>query len=139
VEDLWITDLAELYARLDQEVAAGGARCELSGRCCDFPRSEHVLYASGLEGDYAQAAAGGVIPAAASGTCPWFVEGRCGLRAGRPMGCRIYFCDPSWADEMTTVYETFHAELKQLHERHGRSYVYARFVDDMAARREGSA
>ena len=138
MEDPWKTDLAELYARVDEKVAAGGARCELSGRCCDFPTSDHVLYASGLEGDYAVAAVDGAIPPAASGTCPWFVDGLCGLRDGRPMGCRIYFCDPSWADEMTVVYETFHAELKQLHERHGRSYVYGPFVDDMAARREAA-
>ena len=139
MESAWKADLRQLYARLDEVVAAGGARCELSGRCCDFPTSEHVLYASALEGEYALDAAEGHVPPAAEGCCPWFAEGRCSLRDGRPMGCRIYFCDPSWADDMSAIYERFHGELKQLHERHGREYSYGRFVDDMAARRGGSS
>ena len=121
--------LAALYARLDAELAARNPRCELSGRCCDFPRSGHRLYASGLEADFAVAAAGGVVPDAPSGLCPWHVEGRCTQRRGRPLGCRVYFCDPAFADEMPHVYERFHAELRALHELHGLDYEYREFVE----------
>lgn len=121
--------LQELYARVDAAVSARNPRCELSGRCCDFPRSGHRLYATDLESAFAVRARGGVVPAAASGLCPWWVDGRCANREGRPLGCRLYFCDPGWEHEMTAAYERWHAELKALHERHGLPYRYAPFVD----------
>jgi hypothetical protein len=122
-------ELADLYARVDAEIAAANPRCELSGRCCDFPRSGQRLYATGPETAYALAAAGGTAPPAPSGLCPWWVDGRCSNRAGRPLGCRTYFCDPDWADAMPHVYERYHAELRALHERHDLTYRYAPFVD----------
>lgn len=120
-------ELAALYARVDAEIAAANPRCELSGRCCDFPRSGHRLFATDLEAAHAAAAAGGV-PAAPSGLCPWWVDGRCANRAGRPLGCRVYFCDPAWEPAMSAVYERWHAELQSLHARHGLPYRYAEFV-----------
>ena len=121
--------LAELYARVDARVAAASPRCQMSGRCCDFPTSDHELYATDLERDYAVAMAGGAVPAVASGRCPWYVEGLCRLRDGRPLGCRVYFCDPDWAEAMPSVYEDFHRELGALHARFDVTYRYGRFVD----------
>jgi hypothetical protein len=120
--------LRDFYARVDAEIAARAPRCELSGRCCDFPTSGHRLYATDVESDYAVAAAG-TVPDAPSGLCPWHVEGICRNREGRPLGCRVYFCDPAYADEMPLMYERFHAELRALHEQHGEDYRYAPFVD----------
>ena len=60
-----LAELAALYARVDVQIAAANPRCELSGRCCDFPRSSHRLFATDLETAYAAATAGSV-PAAAS-------------------------------------------------------------------------
>jgi hypothetical protein len=121
--------LAGLYARVDAEIAARNPRCELSGRCCDFPRSGQRLYASALESAFAVDTAGGAAPDAPSGLCPWHVEGRCTHRQGRPLGCRVYFCDPGFAAEMPDVYERYHAELRALHEEHGVPYTYAPFVE----------
>lgn len=128
-------ELAALLARVDAEIAARNPRCELSGRCCDFPRSGHRLFATRLEATFAVDAAGGVPPAP-SGLCPWWVDGRCANRAGRPLGCRVYFCDPAWEPAMPEVYERWHAELRALHERHGLPYAYAEFC---AAVREAGA
>ena len=122
-------DLQRLMARVDAAVSAHAPRCELSGRCCDFPASGHELWATALETAYAVARAGGAVPAAASGRCPWHVDGLCTHREGRPLGCRLYFCDPAWAATMPALYERFHAELAALHERHGVTYAYRRFVD----------
>ncbi len=127
-------ELAALYARLDAEIAAHEPRCGLSGRCCDFPRSGQRLFATQPEAAYALQAAGGRAPPAPSGLCPWWADGRCANRSGRPLGCRIYFCDPAWEPEMPRVYERYHAELKALHARHGLAYRYEPFVDTV---REG--
>lgn len=121
--------LAALYARLDAEVTAAAPRCQMSGRCCDFPTSGHRLMASTLETAYARDRAGGAVPDAPSGLCPWHVEGTCRLRDGRPLGCRVYFCDPAWAERMPRVYETYHRAVRALHERHGVPYRYETFVD----------
>jgi len=121
--------LSELYARVDEVLAEARPRCEMSGRCCDFPTSDHQLWATDLESAHALECAGGVVPDAPSGLCPWHVEGTCRLRDGRPLGCRLYFCDPSWADSMAAVYERFHAELKALHTGADIPYSYRPFVE----------
>jgi Fe-S-cluster containining protein len=121
--------LSALYERVGAVVQAASPRCEMSGRCCDFPVSEHRLYASDLETEYAVAAAGGKVPPTTSGQCPWYVDGLCQNRKGRPLGCRVYFCDPAWEEGMPLVYERFHAELRVLHDEHALTYSYRLFVD----------
>ncbi len=121
--------LAALYGRVDAEISARNPRCELSGRCCDFPTSGHRLYASSLESAFAVATASAGVPDAPSGLCPWHVEGRCTQRQGRPLGCRVYFCDPGFADEMPAVYERYHAEVRALHDEFGIAYEYRPFVE----------
>jgi len=127
----WLAALEALYARLDEEIAAAGPRCALSGRCCDFSAGGHRLMASTLETAYARARAGGRVPEAGSGTCPWHVDGLCTLRDGRPLGCRVYFCDPAYSGPMPRLYEAYHSELRALHERHGVPYRYGAFVEDV--------
>lgn len=140
-------ELTALYARVDAVLADARPRCEMSGRCCDFPNTDHELWSSALELAYARRHAPGAAPAEASGgatdlspvssavppapsgQCPWYVEGTCRNREGRPLGCRLYFCDPAWAPAMPQVYERFHEELKALHEAAGVPYGYHRFVD----------
>ena len=121
--------LRELYVRLDADVAAAAPRCEMSGRCCDFPTSGQRLMASTLETAYARERAGGSVPDAPSGLCPWHVEGTCRLRDGRPLGCRVYFCDPGYSDLMPRLYETYHRAVRALHERYGVAYRYETFVE----------
>lgn len=134
-----VDELSALYRRVDEQLAARRPRCELSGRCCDFPTSGTQLWASTLEVAHALAAAQGEVPAAPPALCPWWQGGLCHLREGRPLGCRLYFCDPDWADEMAPTYERFHDELRRLHERHGVAYVYRRFVDAAAEARVPAA
>ncbi|MCB9899419.1 MAG: hypothetical protein H6825_15540 [Planctomycetes bacterium] len=123
--------LSELYAEVEAEVARHRPRCEMSGRCCDFEAHGHELWSSALETAYARDAAGGVVPEAPSSRCPWHVDGLCRLRDGRPLGCRLYFCDPAWTDTMPAIYERFHARLVALHAEHGVPYGYERFVESV--------
>jgi Fe-S-cluster containining protein len=125
-------ELAALYRRVDRVVADGNPRCEMSGRCCDFPTSGQRLYATDLETGHAVARAGGVPGGVVAGSCAWYQEGLCRNREGRPLGCRLYFCDPTWEGAMSEHYERFHAELRALHERHGLAYRYRLFVDALA-------
>jgi len=65
--------------------------------------------------------------------CPYQEGTKCTAREGRPLGCRIYFCDEnsqSWQEE---VYEKYHAQLKALHEQYQVPY---RYLEWRAALRE---
>ncbi len=132
----WRSRLADLYASVEKRTDEVRPTCNLSGRCCDFPKTDHELWSSGLELSYAIEKAGGVVPESSSGSCPWYVGGMCSLREGRPLGCRLYFCDESWAQEMGAAYEKYHGELMKLHEEAGIPYRYERFVDGVARARE---
>lgn len=135
--DAVLAGVGAVYARVEALLAERRPRCEMSGRCCDFENSDHQLWASDIEVEYAKSAAGGVVPDAPAGLCPWWRSGLCTLREGRPLGCRLYFCDPSWTHEMEGVYERFHAELQDVHKAEGRLYSYRLFVD--AVRETGPA
>src|SRR5262249_11683593 len=48
-------------------------------------------------------------------TCPWQdIHGRCTARESRPLGCRIFFCDPTYEQHAPELSEMFLGRLKQL-------------------------
>jgi len=146
--------LRGLYADLDAELAALAPRCELSGRCCDFERSGLTLFATDLELSHLLRAAppppGPAVAAAADAAgggeprlCPWWRGGLCHAREGRPLGCRVYFCDPSRAAALEEISMRYHARLKRLHDGTGGGgavpYRYAPFVARVRALLAGRA
>jgi hypothetical protein len=120
-------ELAELYARLDAEVARLAPVCRISGRCCRFREYGHTLFLSAPEADYLLSGASPAVrPLDDGATCPWQDEhGRCTAREARPLGCRVYFCDPAYQDEAPALSERFIAGLKRLADRHGLAWDYA--------------
>ena len=56
--------------------------------------------------------------------CPYQVGGLCTARQGRPLGCRVYFCDENAQAWQSEVYEKYHAKLKAVHEKFGVAYRY---------------
>lgn len=143
--------LRDLYARVDQAVAARAPRCDASGRCCRFNSYDHLLYVTGLEVawflhaakdrpvdvGYAAEAAGVrlpvVSPRAWPDGCLWQVDGLCSAHLIRPLGCRIYFCEKGTEDWQSETYERFQAELRRLHERLGIPYAYLEWRGAIAA------
>ncbi|MFT7464026.1 MAG: Fe-S-cluster containining protein [Pseudohongiellaceae bacterium] len=121
--------LALLYADVGRLLEERKPLCEMSGRCCNFKAEDHQLWASDLEVAYALHSAKSVVPEADDEDCPWWKSGLCTLREGRPLGCRLYFCDPSWEDEMGLAYEKYHQQLRAIHETYGVSYGYKLFVE----------
>ena len=139
------TALRHLYHDLDQQVAAGEAVCQSSGRCCRFDQFGHRLYVTGLEiawflrrtandGDLSDAehqstSAGIGLPQLvarppSTDGCPYQVDKLCNVHTVRPMGCRVFFCQggtESWQQEL---YEKYLARLRTLHEKHELPYAY---------------
>jgi Fe-S-cluster containining protein len=117
-------DLELLLAELDYEVKDLGARCWLSGDCCDFDAAGHRLFTSEIE---ARRFAKGVDLTgwdSASRLCPAWKDRRCTAREHRPMACRTYFCDPRFETRVNELTERYVTRLKWLHEKHGLAWDY---------------
>jgi hypothetical protein len=130
--------LEDIYRRADAEIAATGALCWLRGECCDFTRSDHVLFATSVEIAYAREVLRSPFPPA-SVLCPFWKSGLCTERARRPLGCRTYFCDPSRRAAVERIYEKYHREIGTLAARFGIPYRYEPFVAALRTRDNGDA
>jgi hypothetical protein len=108
--------LHALYAALDAEIASMGPVCALSGRCCRFAEYGHTLFLSEPEAVLLlDEAPPPCRPLDDGASCPWQdAAGRCTARAARPMGCRLYFCDPQYQPQAPLLSEAFIGRLKHL-------------------------
>ena len=120
--------LVSLYDDLERDIAHAAPRCETRGLCCDFRKSEHRLYASAVEVAFVLENRPDVVQDDQH-LCPFFSDGLCRARAVRPLGCRLYFCDPGYAPAMEELSERYHTRLKALVDRSGGPWDYAPFVD----------
>lgn len=122
-----------IYREIDLRLEAVGASCENCGRCCDFDRFGHRLYATTLEmlyflqGLYPQltdADSPALMPMV-NGRCPFQQNHTCRMRPYRPASCRIFYCkdlDPAFQNEIT---EQALLLLRRLHEKFHAVYYYA--------------
>jgi Fe-S-cluster containining protein len=125
--DCFRAGLLALYAELDAEVARLGPVCALSGRCCRFAEWGHTLFVSDPEAALLlDAAAPPCRPLDLGESCPWQdAAGHCTARDARPLGCRVYFCDPQYQAHAPLVSEVFIGRLKRLVDEHGLTWNYA--------------
>lgn len=119
--------LREVYASLDAEVAALAPRCDLSGRCCRFEEFDHTLFVSSPEAALLIADAPAPSrPLDDGATCPWQDDrGLCTAREARPLGCRVFFCDPVYQEPGREVAERAIGSLKRVVESLGLPWNYA--------------
>lgn len=123
--------LRTIYDRLAKLIADKQPVCELSGRCCRFESYGHRLYVTGLEvawliNQLDDSGRNRLDDADLPGLdgCPFQVDGLCSVHALRPLGCRIFFCDPSAQAWQNEAYEQLLADLRSLHDHHGLPYRY---------------
>lgn len=154
--------IQHVYDQLDKQVAAKQPVCEQSGRCCKFDSYGHRLYVTGLEiarfltqaklGDLPRddAACGSRAthalalpvlsqdPVALDG-CVFQVQGLCEAHAIRPLGCRIYFCQPGTEHWQQDIYESHMATLRALHTQHDLPYRYMEWRAGLAEAKRWAA
>jgi hypothetical protein len=133
----------EVYRQAGAAVAEHNPICQKSGKCCRFTEYGHTLFLSDME---AQILLDDVtIRSASKDNCPFQIDGLCTARDQRPLGCRIYFCDVTFAEAMPVIAERFNGELKKLADEFGHPWRYAplheflreRLVDDSSEPRTG--
>lgn len=129
--------LEAIYAELEELLAAVRPVCIARGVCCRFEEADHVLYATGLETDYA-AMKKPLAPAPeAEGRCPYHVGGMCTAREGRPLGCRTYYCDPTMQDALEATHERLLGDIRQIERDLDYPATYAPFPALLADRGVG--
>jgi len=119
--------LDSLYCDVDTLMEGQAFVCRGCGECCHFETAGHILFASRLERERL-----GHEPFpppesrhASASRCPYQVNGReCAARGGRPLGCRLHFCEDRFG-RLSVVGEHFHARLKEIHEETGIPWEYA--------------
>lgn len=134
--------LRAIYDALGQEIDRRSPTCWLSGNCCKFDSYGHRLYVTGLEIAWMlqrldtpgrARLADAVIP---GDGCPFQAEKLCTIRDLRPLGCRLFYCDPTAEPWMNEVYEQFLSQLRALHERHHLPYGYMEWRQGLAEARD---
>jgi hypothetical protein len=115
----------QLYQEVDRAVADAGPVCVASGRCCRFKEYGHVLFLSNLEADVLLASAPPYETPVSPDFCPFQKEKLCTAREPRPLGCRVYYCDPNYQETGNQITETYLRRLKDLAREHGVEYRYA--------------
>ncbi|WP_422926679.1 hypothetical protein [Singulisphaera sp. PoT] len=108
--------LQALYAEVDAEIARLAPVCKLSGRCCRFVEYDHTLFMSEVEATLLiEDAPPPVRPLDQGATCPWQDHrGHCTARQARPLGCRVYFCDPAYEYKAPELSERFLSDLRRI-------------------------
>ncbi len=133
--------VANVYVALQDQIDLRRPVCNTSGRCCRFDEFGHRLFVTTMElatflHDIAAAAPAALEKPQAADGCP-FQQGKlCTVHAVRPFGCRVFFCDETSTDWQRRQYESFHAELKRLHERLAVPYFYVEWREALRALRD---
>ena len=114
-----------IYAEADAAVAAAGPRCDASGRCCRFTEYGHTLFLSHFEAELLLESAPPYSKPVGRDGCPFQVSNLCTARRERPLGCRIYFCDPTYQETGNRITEEAVAKLKHLADEFDAGWRYA--------------
>lgn len=116
-----------VYQDLARAVAEAGPVCDLSGRCCRFTEWDHTLFLSEIEAELLIAEAPpSARPLDDGATCPWQDDrGRCTARDARPLGCRVYYCDPNYQETAHDLSATYLGHLRAISDKAGRPWNYA--------------
>ena len=115
----------DIYREVDREVAAAGPVCVASGRCCRFKEYGHTLFVSNLEAAVLLGDAPPYAQPVSPDFCPFQKDNLCTAREPRPLGCRVYFCDPSYQETSKQITEKYLRRLKDLADEQGLAWRYA--------------
>jgi hypothetical protein len=114
-----------LYDEADAEIKSHAPVCVASGKCCRFAEYGHTLFLSHLEAETLLHTAPPYEKPTNPSFCPFQVNNLCTARAERPLGCRVYFCDPNYAGKGEAITEKYLAQLKMLSEELDVGWEYA--------------
>ena len=74
-----------------------------------------------------------ILPSVTEDACPHAYDGMCHVRGHRPLGCRIFYCDPAAQHWQGPLTEELLAELRDMHVELHVPYVYADWMTVLRA------
>ncbi|HUU58800.1 MAG TPA: hypothetical protein VMZ50_04605 [Phycisphaerae bacterium] len=128
----FLSALRAVYREADLVAASSGATCLGGGGCCKFDLTGHRLYVSTGELSLLMLSPPPRPRRALQHRCPYQVGPRCMARALRPLGCRLFFCNPGARAWSQSAYEPFHRRIRELHDQHGVGYRYVEMTCALA-------
>lgn len=131
-----LSELGALYGELDAAIASANPLCRTSGDCCRFAQYGHRLYATRVEAQYFALRHGEPPRDFPQDACPYQKDRLCTAREGRPLGCRVFFCDPAWKGRGEELTERYLRRIGALSESLGIERDYRPFLEHLRAFRE---
>lgn len=131
--------LRQLYEQIQQQINQIKPVCQASGRCCHFAAYGHRLFVTTAElavflRHLRQAPEAMELAVRADGeSCRFQDHKLCMAHGFRPMGCRLFYCDPQAGPLLQGLYESCHQQIKRLHERLDIPYFYVEWRAALAA------
>lgn len=119
-----VAHLPVLYAELAEEIAAASPVCDLSGRCCRFREYGHTLFMSRPESELLFRQPFASDSPIDDASCPYQHGALCTAHERRPLGCRVYYCDPAYSGIGEQLSERYIRQLKDLHDLYGADWEY---------------
>ena len=128
-DEALMADLAAIYEQADRAVAEMEDVCLGGGACCKFDLADHRLYLSTAELAWLTTQPPEDISAASRRRCPYQKGPMCLAHNRRPLGCRTFFCRPRHRTRLHRLHESFHGQIRGLHQRRCIPYAYADVCD----------
>lgn len=134
-----IAAMEAFYADADRQIAAQAPVCWNKGECCRFGEFGHRLYVTALEVVYYLAMGGGArVSEVTADACPHALDGKCQARSRRPLGCRVFYCDPAARHWQGPLTEEMLDRLRRMHEELEVRYFYADWLSILRSLDENS-
>jgi len=130
-DDTLAAAVRTIYRYADAAIALHQPACRQCSRCCRFDRYGHNLFVSTAEAAlFLRSTAPSRIAASVTGACPFLRTdpARCAARRDRPLGCRLYYCDPAAQWWQQDLYNLLHGRLQRLHEWFHVPYYYGEWL-----------
>ena len=125
------SELLTLYQCLEKELAQLNPGCNGCGTCCDFGAFDHVLYTSSIEVEYITQYVEVPDFNIADNICPFLKNSQCSIRDYRTLGCRIFYCNPHYKDNLSNLYEKYHRMIKELSKKYNDQWKYLPFLKQL--------
>jgi len=124
----FIASLRSLYERVDAEATRTGMYCLGGGACCKFDIAPYRLYLSSGELALLTSSTAPDLSRCARKRCPFQHGPSCLARESRPLACRVFFCRRKDKAGNEDMYESFHGEIRRLHETYCLPYAYVELI-----------
>src|SRR3972149_3572381 len=125
------SELSLLYQHLEKELTQLNPGCNMCGTCCNFSAFDHILYASSIEVGYITQHVKVPDFTITDNVCPFLKDNQCSIRDFRTLGCRIFYCNPHYKENMYTLYEKYYFMIKELLKKFDCQLKYLPFLSQL--------